>query len=273
MWKSKGTLFTIFINSLAYYMLAYFTIVILTNLFSILLAKTEGVSGVLHYYGFEIINPQVTWSKDLILLVFFIGIGFSFALAVLYERIYKRVRRHVYHLKMYFLWGYFLGFTYFFGNILVGAFFYFGSGVVFETFSIPVLFRILFGIIAIIPLAYLGMYATRGFIVSLNSYFPFIDRQDYQKYLNATVVFPFIAGNLIAFVIKIPHHFELYFLDTLIWLAGIIPVIALMLSYKTHSSIRFKRKSTHVRFFKVPILIFVILLLIYRIGLITGLTF
>jgi hypothetical protein len=273
MTKDRKTLFVLFINSLAYYMLAYFTIVILTNLFSILLAKTEGVSGVLRYYGFEVFNAQTTWSKELIFLVFFIGIGFSFALAVLFERIYKRIRRHTYHLKLYFQWGYFLGFIYFFGNLLIGAFFYFGTGVVFESFSIPMLFRILLGVASLIPLAYTGIYATRGFIISLNAYFTFVDRQEFGKYLRAIVLYPFIAGNILAFAIKIPHHLDLNFLDTLIWLTGIIPVAALLLSFKTHSSIRFKRRNKNVRFFMIPLILFVVILLIYRIGLIQGIVF
>jgi hypothetical protein len=271
--QTKNSLFIIFINSLAYYLLAYFTIVLLTNLFSILLAKTEGMSSILHYYGFEILNSKSTWSKELIFLVFFIGTGFSFALAILFERIYKKIRRHKYHTKMFFLWGYFLGFTYFFGNVLVGAFFYFGSGVVFEAFSIPVFIRILFGIIILLPLTYVGIYATRGFIISLNSYYPFVDRLNYRKYLSAIVLYPFVAGNIIALAIKIPHHFELNFLDTLIWLTGIIPVSAMFLSYKTHSSIRFKRKTIHEKFFLTPIIVCALAIIIYRIVLSRGITF
>lgn len=273
MTRQKKYLFVLFINSLAYYMLAYLTIVLATNFFSILLAKTEGVSGVLRYYGFEIFNTQTTWSKELIFLVFFIGTGFSFALAVLFERIYKKVRRHSYHSKLYFIWGYFLGFVYFFGNLLIGGFFYFGTGVVFESFSFPVIFRLLIGLAALIPLAYTGVYAARGFLISLNSYFSFVDRQDAGKYLRAVVLYPFIAGNMLAFAIKIPHHFDFYFLDTLIWLTGIIPVTALLITVKTQSSIRFKRRSNHVRFFRLPIIISIALLLLYRFGLMHGIGF
>lgn len=263
----------IVINSLSYFMLAYVAVVILTNSFSILMANIEGVNGVLYYYGFDVLNIDRSWSTELTFLVFFMGIGFSFALGLLFERIYKLRRKHTSHLKMFYLWAYILSFTYFFGNVIVGAFFYFGTGVLFEAFSIPVLFRIVAGVVAIGALVYLGIYSTRGFLISLNSYQTFIERTEFKWFLKAQLLYPFILGSVLIFFLKIPHHNDFFMLDTLVWFTLVIPVVTIFLNLNSQPSIRFKRKDLQIRIFSLPILVFLIIILLYRFGLISGLEF
>jgi len=263
----------IVINSLSYFMLAYFAVIILTNTFSILLAKIEGVKGILYYYGFDLLNIDRSWSHELTFLIFFLGIGFSAALGLFLERAYKKKRRHSKHYKLFLLWGYFLGFTYFFGNMLVGSFFYFGSGVIFEAFNLPGIFRILSGLIAFTALIYLGIYATRGFLISLNSYQTFVDRQDFNWFLKAQMLYPFIIGNVFIVLLKIPHHNDFFMLDTLVWFSGIIPVIAILIAAKKKSSVRFKKKLPAIHLFYYPIVLFIIIMLSYRIGMMNGLRF
>lgn len=263
----------IVINSLSYFMLAYVAVLILTNSFSIIMANIEGVDGVLYYYGFDVLNFDRSWSNELTFLIFFFGIGFSFALGLLFERIYKRIRKHTSHRKMFFLWGYILSFTYFFGNVLVGAFFYFGTGVLFEAFSIPILFRIIFGVIALGALIYLGIHSTRGFLISLNSYQTFIERNEFAWFLKAQLLYPVIIGSVLILFLKIPHHNDFFMLDTLVWSTIIVPVSTIFINLKSQKSIRFKRKNLAIKVFYLPIIIFIIAMLIYRIGLINGLEF
>ena len=269
----KKQLLTIVINSLSYFMLAYFAVIVLTNSISILLAKIEGVNGVLYYYGFDLIDYNRFWSKELTFLIFFFGLGFSGLFGFLLERAYKKKRRHSKHFKLFLLWGYFLGFIYFFGNVLVGAFFYFGTGVIFEVFNIPGIFRIGSGVVAIAALIYLGIYATRSFLISLNSYQTFIDRQNFNWFLRAQVLYPYIIGNILIFLIKIPNHTIYFGLDTLVWLTGIIPIISLFINLPGKSSIRFKKKIHAIHLFHIPIIIFIVVMLLYRFGLAYGLKF
>lgn len=260
-------------NSLSYFMLAYFTIIILTNSFSILLANIEGIKGILYYYGFDVLNQDRTWPKELTLLIFFFGIGFSFLLGVVMKRFYKKNRRHSKPFKMFYLWGFFLGFVYFFGNVLVGSFFYFGTGVIFDAFSIPWVFRIISGFIALGVLIYLGVYATRSFVISLNSYQIFIDRQEYQWFMKAQLLYPFIIGNVLILFLKIPHHNDFFMLDTVVWACGIIPIIALFVNLSNQSSIRFKKSVPDIHVFILPLALFIVVMLLYRFGLSGGLKF
>jgi uncharacterized membrane protein len=213
------------------------------------------------------------WSTELTFLIFFFGTGFSFVLGLIFERLYKRVRKHSRHSKLFYLWGYMLSFTYFFGNIIVGTFFYFGTGVLFEEFSLPMLFRIIAGAIGLGALAFLGVYSTRGFIISLNSYQRFIERTEMNWFLKAQVLYPTLLGSVLILFLKLPEYNHVNMLDTLVWAMIFIPVIALFVNLSGQQSIRFKRKTVSIRIFPVPVIIFVIVVLIYRIGLMNGLEF
>ena len=255
------------INSLSYFMLAYLTVIFLTNVFSLFLARIEGVGGTLSYYGFELSTTSAFWSSELTFLIFFFGIGFSAVLGFFAERIYKKRRRHSNHPKLFFLWVFYLGFTYFLGNIAVGAFFYFGPGVIFDDLNLSYFFRIPLGLLAIAALVYLGIYACRSFIISLNCYQKIIDRSELAWFLKAQMLYPVIIGNVFIILLKVPHHHDLYFLDTLIWATALIPAISLMFSARKQSSIRFKKDPPPIHLLRYPLLAFIILALLYRFGL------
>ena len=189
------------INSLCYFLLAYYTVIILTNTFSILLARLNGFEGTLYYFGFQLSSDESTWTKDLFFLIFFIGIGFSFLLGLLFERLYRKSRKHVWPGKMFFLWGYIFSLSYFFGNIIVGSFFYFGPGVVFDNFSIPRIVRIIIGITAFFTLVIIGHFSARNILVSLNAYYRIVRQQDFRQLIKSHILFPLIIGNIIIFLL------------------------------------------------------------------------
>ncbi len=257
----------IVINSLSYFMLAYLAVIFLTNAFSLLLARIEGVGGTLTYFGVDLSNAPAMWSSELTFLIFFFGIGFSALLGLFAERYYKKHRRYSTHYKLLFLWVFYLGFTYFLGNIVVGAFFYFGPGVIFDELNLSFFFRIPIGLLALVALVYLGVYACRSFIISLNCYQKIIERSELAWFLKAQMLYPVIIGNVFIVLLKVPHHNDLYFLDTLIWATSLVPAISMMLTARKQSSIRFKKEPPPIHLLRYPLLAFIILALLYRFGL------
>ncbi len=260
------------INSLVYFLLAYFFVIFFTNGFLLLIAVLNGTGGTLSYYGFDL-ESQAAWTGDLKLLIYFFGTGISLLLGIVFERIYKSRRRRPYPQKIFFLWVYLIAFSYFFGNTLAGAFFYYGPGVVFEMFGIPFLLRILIGIAALILLIYTGIYATRGVLISLNSYYSFIDHQQFRSLIAAQLLYPYLFGMAIIFVLKIPHHADLKFLDTFVLACMIIPLLAAYFHAPRQHSIRFGGKNKNVRLLAAPLVLVFIVIAAYRLGLQNGLTF
>ena len=262
----------IFINSLCYCLLAYYTVILLTNTFSILLAGINGFDGTLYYYGFQLASDESTWSKDLSFLIFFIGIGFSFLLGLLFEWLYRKSRKHVWPGKMFFLWGYIFSFSYFFGNIIVGSFFYFGTGVVFDNFSIPRIIRIVIGIAAFFTLVIIGHFSARNILISFNAYYQMVRQQNFKQLFKNHILFPLLVGNIIIFLLKIPQQGTFNYLDSLVVLCVFIPVSSSWFSLPQHQSIRFKRKNDLCILNTRLIIITVLLITLVRAGLSFGIS-
>lgn len=273
LFQKEKKFWIIVINSLVYFMLAYLAVIILTNSFSILMANVEGVNGKLYYYGFDVLNDYQQWSSELTILVFLFGTGFSLILGLIFKWLYKRIRRQSNHFKMFYLWGYFLSFTYFYGNIIVGSFFYFGVGVVFDQFSVPIVFKVLIAILTLIALIYLGNSSTRGFLISLNGYQKSIDRSEMGWFVKAQLLYPVLIGNVLILFLKLPNYKHAFMFDTLIWAMMIIPTIAIIIIFPRQPSIRFKHDVDHYKIFLTPLIILIIIALVYRFGLTNGIEF
>lgn len=265
--RMKNTQLKIAVNSLAYFLLAYYVLILLTNGFTILLLNLNGIQAWLTYFGVQLAEPKKIWPSDLKLLVFFFGTGFSFVLGILSERFYKKTRRHTNHLKIFFLWFYLLAFAYFFGNVIVGAFFFYGPGVVFDQWGMPMIIRLVFGLIAVAALILIGFFSTRNVLISFNVYKHHLSSEDFSALLWVQFFVPFLAGNLIIFLLKIPHQADFLYLDTLVLISLLITLVTIFLNARNYSSIRFKRKHDHFQFLALPIIFAVLLTVFYRLCL------
>lgn len=269
--NQKDQLF-IMINSLIYFMLAYFSVVTFTNLFSMLLGVANGCDGTLYYYGF-ILNPvHGSWSKDLVFQVFMLGTSVSLATGILFERLYKQKRKHSSPQKMYFLWFFILSFTWFFGNVIVGGLANFGIGAAFRSFSIPLIIRIVFSVGAVVTLLLIGYYSRFHVLISANIYFTHIRISGFRRFLMFQILVPAIIGNILIFLSKIPHHAEFFYLDSLVVLSVFLFIAGLYLNPSSLQSINFKPHNKTTEILVVPLAIMFLVIIILRIGLSSGLT-
>lgn len=255
----KNAHLKIAVNSLAYFLLAYYVLILLTNGFNVLLLNLNGIQAWLTYFGVQLAEPKKIWPSDLKLLVFFFGTGFTFVLGILAERIYKKTRRHINHLKLFFLWFYLLAFAYFFGNVIIGAFFLYGPGVVFDQWGIPMIIRLVFALSAAAALILIGFFSTRNVLLSFNVYKHHLSSESFSALLWVQLIVPFLAGNLIIFLLKIPHQADFLYFDTLVLISLLITLVTILLKAKNYSSIRFKRKHDHFQFLALPIILAILL--------------
>lgn len=273
-WGEENTkaCWVIMINSLVYFLLAYFFLIILTNLSSIFFAKLSGFDATLYYYGFFLDLGTKGWDDNSIFGVFLIGPGITLLTGVIFEKLYREKRKYITHIKLFYLWGFIISYSFFFGNIIVGAFFNFGIGVVFRALSIPFIVRILIAVISIVALILKGKYSAWHILISFNSYFIQINPIQIRSLLNTQILVPFYFGNVIIFLLKIPHQEEFYFLDSLVLLCLAFFIIPLYITNKQIKTVNFKRKNKRFEFQVKPFVLLLILILLFRIGLSYGLT-
>ena len=267
--KQKEQLIIV-INSLTYFMLAYFLVVTFTNLFSMLLGVANGFDGTLYYYGF-ILNPvHGSWSKDLVFQVFMLGTSVTLMTGVLFERLYKKKRKYPNAIKLLFLWIYIISFSWFFGNIIVGGFTNYGIGAAFRSFSIPLLISIVFSILAFGALLLIGYFSRLHVMISANIYFSHIRISEFRRFLFLQMLLPAFLGNILIFIFKIPHQAEFQFLDSFVVLSVFILISGLFLNPSTLQSINFKHHKRTKEVVVLPVAIFFLAFAILRIGLSFG---
>ncbi len=253
------------INSLIYFLLAYYSVILLANAFSILLAKLYGFNGTLYHFGVILDIKQWQWSDNFVFLIFFLGTAFPLLLGIIAAKKYRKIRRSSCHYKMFFFWAYLISFSYFFGNILIGVIFYFGFGAVFVSYSVPLIIKILFGAIAVFVLIMIGTNSVWNIIVSFNSYFQEVSETDISEYLNLQILFPALIGNLIIFLLKIPHHSEFSYHDTFVLLCMFIVIISIYASPKDRLPIKLRKTEDNFSLQKMPIILAILFIALIRI--------
>lgn len=270
---NRNNFIIISFNSFVYLMLAYFSVVLFTNLISMLLGVANGFSGTLYYYGFILTEvPGSHWSKDVVFQVFMLGPGLTFIAGVVFERLYKQKRKYPGISKMFYFWLYVLSFTWFLGNIVVGGLANYGIGAALKAFSMPLLFRVVLSVMAVAGLVLLGYYSRLHLLISANTYFSFIRIADFRKFLLYQVFFPALAANILIFLLKIPHHADFGYLDSLVVLSVFLFITGLFLSHFNLQSINFKHHRRLNKPFFFPFVILALIILLVRIGLSFGLT-
>jgi len=257
-------------NSVIYFLLAYYSVILLTNIFSLILARINGFKGVLYYFGFVLNINDNQWTDDLVFQIFFFGIAFSLLIGIVSERIYRRIRKSTKHDKLFFYWVYLISFTYFFGNVIVGVIYYFGIGAVFTYYSVPVVIKVLFGVIAFFALVMLGRYSVRNTILSFNSYFHSVREPDLLKYLNIQILYPALIGNVIIFLVKIPHHAEFFFYDTYVFLCIFVIILTIYAARNYGLPINFKRTDDSFSLQKIPLIMVIMIIILIRIVFVFG---
>lgn len=266
------------INSTAYFLIAYYFVVFTFNLFSMIIASFLGFDVELFYYGYTWEGAR--WSTGDIILVFFVGNAYTLFTALLFEYLYRKQRRFIKSIKLLYLWIYLISIIWFFGNIIVGAFFNFGIGTALLAYGVPFMLRLLLAGVSIFALLFFGYRAQKHVKVSANLYYQKLSKRITKRFAFYQIVLPVLIGLVIVILMKIPELARYDYVDIFVLLSFLFFIIGLysFLIYGKNESISFKshnsqgnRSSCSLNIFTSIIAIAVILII--RIGLNTGLAF
>ncbi|NQU31851.1 MAG: hypothetical protein HQ521_01340 [Bacteroidetes bacterium] len=267
------------INSVVYFLIAYYFVVFAFNLFSMIIASFLGFDVELFYYGFT--HSGKAWTTGDLILVFFVGNAFTLLTAVLFELLYRKQRKYVRSIKILFLWIYLVSIMWFFGNLIVGAFFNFGIGTALRAFHVPFFLRGLLAMVSIFFLMFFGYRSQKHIRVSANLYFKKLGHRDVGRYFLTQIVIPIVIGIIIIVILKIPHVSQYNYYDLYLLFCFAFFVLGLFYNFKKITSLTFKdhstkvsgnmRKSCNVAY--LPVIIMIFFLAIIRLGLVNGLAF
>ncbi len=263
----------IIINSTAYFMLAYIFNITLINFISMLMAKwVYNLSGTLYHYGFDLDRADFAWSLDSVVLIFFIGVLVALLFGVLFQIMYQKVRKGSGHFKLFFLWSYMIAYTIFFGDIVFGAFINYMPGAFFNYMNVPMVFRVIIGITGLIILFVIGQYSARNVLISLNIYLRKASISQIEPLFYAQLIIPFVIGNILVFILKMPYHAKFEYIDTLVMLSMVIIVISVFFRIEKLQSMQFTRHRDSFKLKPIPVVASIIAILLFRFGLGMGLS-
>jgi hypothetical protein len=177
------------------------------------------------------------------------------------------VRKGSGHFKLFFLWTYLIAYTIFFGDIVFGAFINYMPGAFFNYMGIPMVFRVIIGIGGLIMLFVIGQFSAKNILISLNIYLRKASISQIEPFFYSQLIFPFIIGNILVFILKIPYQAKFEYIDTLVMLSMVIVIISVFFKMEKLQSIQFTRHRDKFTIKPIPVFIAIIAVLLFRFGL------
>jgi hypothetical protein len=130
--------------------------------------------------------------------------------------------------------------------------------------------RVSFSIISIFLLAVAGLFVTKQFLFTGNSYYPEMDKKNKGPFLLAQVFLPFLAGNAILIMLRQPRFI---FYDTFIGLTMILCILPVLVTFPTYNELYFEEEEKKPGLAWFPLLALAVLVFVFRVILEFGLRF
>ena len=256
------------INSTVFFLLSYLIIYLLTQLATCLAASTFEIPSILYFNRiyFNIIGSD--WTHDSVKIVFSVGPLLSLFIGLILLIIYSNIYQDNILAKILVLWGIFHAFNIFLSSLLVGTLLGTSLGHVLSWMYFKDTEKMTISIIALFGIFGFGLITAKPFIFSSNLYFNNYTERNRKTFILGQLVFPFIIGSLIIYLLKLPD-ISYYEIGMIITLA--IMMLPIYLKYRSFQDYYFDEDERKIKVARVWLIVTIILLLVSRIILGIGL--
>ncbi|MCX6305559.1 MAG: hypothetical protein NT040_11375 [Bacteroidetes bacterium] len=196
---------TITLNSLLLFLIAYLIVYVLNLFITGYAAIIFNIPVLVYYYDVDYLIRGIDWTPDSVSGVFSSGPIVMFALSLFLLILYKSVETETGILRLLLLWMIFHSLTRFFGEILVGAIFNKGFGFVILYMFLMDTGKVILTILGFMAMFTVGLAIARLSLYSANIYFNDLLRNYRLKFILYQFIFPFLMGNIVILLIKIPQ--------------------------------------------------------------------
>lgn len=227
-----------FLYSTAYFLLAYMVIYVVYQLITIAVASSFNIPVIWYYYQlkFPLYTYSPLYTRPALVTIFAAGPIVSLMLAFVFLKLYFTENAVLKRFQMFYLWGFINGANMFFGAYIAGFFtrteFIYTSEWIFlsNMFDIE---EIIFSTISLTMMILIGRIVTPLFLLSSGSV-TLIKPENRLFFIVFQVLFPWIAGMIILFLITLPNYYFPLILKT------ITPGLILIPSLFMYNSINFE---------------------------------
>jgi hypothetical protein len=255
------------INSTALFIIAYLLVYLVYQISVLVAASRWKLDSVLFYYDLAFNDYSPLWSRFNIIVVTGSGPVISLLVGVLFYKVFSNRRKVKGFMKLFMLWIAFHGFNFFFGAFSSGVSFDKGFGYVSAWLYLNVFWQIFLSLLFLFILGILSYYSAPKFLDTSNSASR-VKPQIKLKFLLYQVTFPYLVGVLIIFLVKLPNNMPYDTGNLITFVFAAVPVLFNRYARPT-KSFEGERKPTTIKWWYI--VLFVVLLLAFRIGLNNGL--
>jgi len=249
------------LNSTVLFLLSYFTLYLIYQAVTVIAGSLFDYPVILYYYEVYFnISPE-KWYNDSVKTIFSAGPLILFILAIISFIIYSNLKELTGNFKIFFLWSFLHGTNMLFGALLVGTLFDTGVGYVISWMYIMDTGKVLYSTISIFMLVIAGLISVKPFLFSGNHYFNFLSKENRTFLIKFQVIMPFLAGNVIIFLIRYPHFM---FYETFTCLVMIISMLGIVFTYHNFHELYFDEDEKMIRFDWLFLFFLLGIILFYR---------
>ena len=258
------------ISSSILFIIAYFLTYFLYQVATVLLAKYYNIPAIIYYFktDYLIKSTSSLWTRNNVILISFIGPFVSIVIAFIFLNLFNYFRKRRGLIKIFFLWCTLHAFNMFFGAYIAGILTNKGFGLVVAWLFFQLLLNISLSFISAILLIFIGYISIKYFLQAAN-HPSLIEEKNRNQFLISQALIPYIFGNIFIYIICLPDN-KPYQTIILACMGFIVLPIIYNVNFKHYNTIRERLPN---RLNSELIIIFLLLVLTFRIGLGYGFKF
>ena len=201
---SRGTFTLVSVNSTFLFLLGYIIVFLLYGIATAMAAYAFDIPSVIYYNDVAFLIKGVGWTADSVKVVYSAGPLASLLAGIILLITYNLVAEENGILRLLVLWMFAHAVVFFFGEIMMGSLFGRGFGYVLMYLYAKDTVMMVVTVLCLIGMIALGFRFARLFVVSANIYFNEMPAFYTRKFLTFQFIVPFIAGNVIIYLVKLP---------------------------------------------------------------------
>lgn len=221
---TRKQLFVICLNSTVLFLIAYLLLFVVISMVTAVSASVFSIPTEITYSEILFYIRSYDWTSDAVKTIFSTGPIIALLTGILLWILYSQVSEESGILKLLVVWMTAHCIVFFFGDMMMGALFSKGFGYVIMYLYFMDTGKMIITLFALVTMFTLGLLMARPMLFTANTYMNFIPVHLSRKFVLAQFLIPFLAGNIIIVLIKLPliSLFELFLNGSMIFF--LIPV-------------------------------------------------
>jgi hypothetical protein len=279
--KQRKRLLHFAINSTVLFLISYIIAYVTYQAFVMFISSRFGINSVLYFYevAFPIGNNSSLWDDSgfNIILITFSGPFISVILGTYYLLVYVRKEKTKGLAKLFVLWLSFHFLNFFMGAFVGGVITNQGFGYVIAWMFMPTFLRFGLSILFLFGIGIIGYLHTIYFLESSNSlYWTQKHKKNWLVIFGG--IFPWAFGTIFLFILKypfvIPTHENIVVYDSIMYMTIVFFIAPMLVNFRDKPNFdQTVRKAKGRRVNWLYLVIFVLIMVVFRVGLNDGFSY